>query len=92
MEGHGPLLLLVALLLAGLLSLARTLPWMERRGWLQLSGLEARGRRAAGSAFLGVEQVLAPSVRHAARAREGVRAPKKHEGDPGGGGDGDDPA
>lgn len=92
MEGRGAWLLLVVLLLAGLLALGRILPWMGRRGWIQLEGLEARGRRAAGSALLGVETVLAPSVRHAAKAREGVKAPKRHEGDPSGGGDGDAPA
>jgi hypothetical protein len=87
MDGYGAYLLAIGLLLGGLLSLGKVLPFLESRGWIQISGLGARGRRAVGSALLGVDTVLAPQVRHVARAREGVRAPKKHEGEPGGGAD-----
>ncbi len=87
MDGNGAWLLMIGLLLAGLLSLGRILAYLERRGWIQISGLGARGKGALGSALLGVDQVLAPQVRHVAKAREGVRRPKKREGEPGGGAD-----
>jgi hypothetical protein len=87
MDGNGAWLLMIGLLLAGLLSLGRILPYLERRGWIQISGLGGRGRRALGSALLGVDQALAPQVRHVAKTRERVQPPKKREGEPDGGAD-----